>query len=189
MAEMDSQTEGQLITRCQAGDKEAFGTLVQHYMQRAYYTALALVGSADDALDLSQDAFVRAFRAVKQFQPMRGSFFTWYYQILRNLCFNLLRNRARRAQPFSQLDDHRILQMPDSAQDPGAVAEQNELRAHVWHAIAALKEQEREIIVLRDIQGLSYKEIAELLECPIGTVMSRLFNARKQLREKMDGYL
>ncbi len=183
--------EARLISRCQAGDVQAFGVLVEKHKRRAYYTALGLVGSHDEALDISQEAFVRAYRALARFQPQRSSFFTWYYQILRNLSFNFLRDRAKQPRPFSEIEapGNSIQHIPDESCDPSIIAERNELKDAVWRAIDSLKAPEREIIVLRDFQDLSYKEIAETLDCPIGTVMSRLFNARKQLREKLEGYL
>jgi RNA polymerase sigma-70 factor (ECF subfamily) len=180
-----------LISRCQAGEIQAFGVLVEKYKQRAYGTALGLVGSHEDALDISQEAFVRAYRAIAKFQTRRGGFFTWYYKILRNLCFNFLRDRAKRARPFSEIEvqQQALLEIADENYDPTIIAERNDLKDAVWRAISSLNEQEREIVILRDFQEMSYKEIAAGLDCPIGTVMSRLFSARKQLREKLDGNL
>ncbi|MDZ7288962.1 MAG: sigma-70 family RNA polymerase sigma factor [candidate division KSB1 bacterium] len=187
----ERENDDWLISRCQSGDLQAFGVLVEKYKQRAYYTALGLVGSHEDALDLSQEAFVRAYRSLGKFQPSRGSFFTWYYKILRNRCFNFLRDRVRQPRSFSVIGESKpqLLEIPDENCDPTVIAERNEIKDAVWRAISSLNEHEREIIILRDFQGLSYKEIAETLDCPIGTVMSRLFNARRQLREKLNGYL
>jgi RNA polymerase sigma-70 factor (ECF subfamily) len=191
MTETEPQNDGRLIARCQAGDKQAFGALVEKYKKRAYYTALGLAGSHEDALDLSQEAFVRAYRSISKFDRSLGGFFTWYYKILRNLCFNFLRDRARHARAFSEVDGpaQRLNEIPDENYDLTVIAERDELKEMLWKAILSLKEQDREIIILKDFQDISYKEIAEVLDCPIGTVMSRLFNARKQLREKMEGYL
>jgi RNA polymerase sigma-70 factor (ECF subfamily) len=191
MTETEPQNDGRLIARCQAGDKQAFGALVEKYKKRAYYTALGLAGSHEDALDLSQEAFVWAYRSISKFDRSLGGFFTWYYKILRNLCFNFLRDRARHARAFSEVDGpaQRLNEIPDENYDLTVIAERDELKEMLWKAILSLKEQDREIIILKDFQDISYKEIAEVLDCPIGTVMSRLFNARKQLREKMEGYL
>jgi len=190
MPQTEQQDDGSLIIRCQAGDKRAFGILVEKYMKRAYYTALGLVGSHEDALDISQDAFVHAYRSISKFQPGRCGFFTWYYKILRNLCFNFLRDRAKHAHAFSEIDEQQqVLEIPDENYDPSVIAERNDMKDTLWKAISSLKEHEREIIVLKDFQNMSYKEIAEMLDCPVGTVMSRLFNARKQLKEKMERYL
>ncbi len=187
----ESQNDERLISRCQAGEMQAFGDLVEKYKQRAYYTALGLIGSHDEAWDISQEAFVRAYRAMAQYQTARGGFFTWYYQILRNLCFNFLRDRAKRARPFSEVEtaENSLQNIVDESSDPAVIAERNELKDAVWKAINSLKDHDREIILLRDFQDMPYKEIAATLDCPLGTVMSRLFNARQQLREKLEGYL
>ena len=176
-----------LIQSCQKGNKRAFGFLVQKYMQRAYYTALGLVGSHDNAVDLSQDAFIRAYRAIKKFDAEKN-FFTWYYRILRNLCFNFLRDRARHARSFSEVDENTINTMTDESQNTSVLVERNELHNAVWDALATLNKHDREIIILKDIQDFSYKEIAEILDCPIGTVMSRLYNARKALKAKLERF-
>ncbi len=177
-----------VISRCQRGDKQAFGLLVRKYMRRGYYAALGFVHSHDAALDLSQEAFVRAFRAIKKFEPGR-SFFTWYYQILRNLCLNAIRDRNRRARAFSEVGETLLAAVPDGTRNAAEALERKELQEAVWRGLNALRPPEREIIVLKDFQGYSYKEIAELLGCPIGTVMSRLYNARQALRKQLEGYL
>jgi RNA polymerase sigma-70 factor (ECF subfamily) len=190
MPQTEQQDDGSLISRCQNGDTQAFGEIVEKYMQRAYYTARGLVGSREDALDLSQDAFVRAYRSIGKFKPGTGCFFTWYYKILRHLCFNFLRDRAKHARSFSHLDEQELLlHIPDEAHNPTAIAEMEEAKEALWRAISALRDHEREIIILKDFQDMSYREISETLDCPIGTVMSRLFNARKQLRQSMTQYL
>ncbi|MFQ5639617.1 MAG: RNA polymerase sigma factor [bacterium] len=176
----------EIILRCQRGDKPAFGLLVEKYMQRAYFSALGFVKSHDAALDYSQEAFVRAYRAIKRFDPKRN-FFTWYYQILRNLCLNALRDRARRARSFSEVGDLVLQTVPDSNRNAYEELEQTELKREVWRALNAIKPHEKEIILLKDFQDLSYKEIAQLLDCPMGTVMSRLYTARKELKSKLQG--
>ncbi len=178
-------SDAQAIRLCQQGDRQAYGFLVQRYMQRAYFSALGLVGSHDAAMDLSQDAFVRAFRAIKKFDVER-QFFTWYYQILRNLCLNFIRDKKRHARSFSEVNEYQIKRLSDESQDASKAVEQAELKKVMWEAINSLKPNEREIIVLKDFQELQYKEIAEMLDIPIGTVMSRLFNARKALKAKLE---
>lgn len=180
--------ECSVILRCQKGDKQAYSMLVRKYMKRAYFTALGLVGSNEAALDLSQEAFVRAYGAIKKLDAER-KFFTWYYQILRNLCFNYLRDRARQARLFSEIEQKQLNQIIDNSQDTIIQVEQDELKQVLWKAINLLKPQEREIIILKDFQEMSYKEIAESLACPLGTVMSRLYSARKTLKSKLKRYL
>ncbi|MBN1448341.1 MAG: sigma-70 family RNA polymerase sigma factor [Bacteroidetes bacterium] len=180
------RNDDELILRIQSGEKHAYGELVRAYMQPAYYSALALVGSHDDALDLSQQAFIRAYGAIRRFE--RGcSFFTWYYRILRNLCLNRLRDRATQALPFSNCVD--MQETASTADDPSVSTERSMLREQVRSALDRLRPEEREIVVLRDFEGYSYAEIAELLECPQGTVMSRLYYARKHLKDLLEDVL
>lgn len=183
----DADEERRLVLRSQAGDRHAYGLLVQRYMQRAYFVALGFIGSHQEALDMSQEAFVRAYRAIKRFDPERR-FFTWYYQILRNLCLNARRDRARRSRRFSEIGETRIQQWPDGQADAQETLERAELREAVWKALDALEEQQREVIILKDFENLAYKDIAELLGCPIGTVMSRLYYARKALKTHLEAY-
>ena len=175
------------IRCCQRGNAQAFGFLVNKYMQRAYYSALGIVGSHEAAVDLSQDAFVRAWRAIKGFDPGKN-FFTWYYRILRNLCFNFIRDKNRHARSFSETDEHEINNITDMTFDTEAVVEQNEMHQALWKGLEQLREPEREIIVLKDLQDYSYKEIAEILDIPIGTVMSRLYHARQALKAQLKGW-
>lgn len=174
--------ERALAARARSGDLEAFGQLVSRYMQRAYYAALGLVGSHDDALDLSQEAFARAFRARHSLDPERP-FYTWLYTILRRLCFNFLRDRKTRARKLEEaagwLTDQARTRA--SVYDPARAAEITELRVLVATAIERLPDREREVLVLKEFEGLRYREIAELLGIPIGTVMSRLYAARREL--------
>ncbi len=180
--------EGALILRCQAGEKQAYGELVNKYMKRAYYTALGLIGSPEAAMDLSQEAFIRAYRAIKRLDADKR-FFTWYYRILKNLCLNYLRDRAKHARPFSEVGETTLLRISDQSEDASKQVEQGETKEMVWDAINSLKPQEREIIILKDFQEHSYKEISELLDCPMGTVMSRLYNARQALKVKLEKVL
>jgi len=177
--------ESEAITKCQKGEPEAFGFLVKKYKKRAYFTALALVGSHDDALDLSQEAFVRAYRSIGTFDT-RHRFFTWLYRILRNLCLNHLRNNRRRAEILQEAGNSVIGKDPEN---PSLLLEKDEVKEAVWSAVSVLEPHEREIIILRDFQELSYKEIADALDCPVGTVMSRLFHARKALKDKLEKHL
>jgi RNA polymerase sigma-70 factor (ECF subfamily) len=151
-------------------------------MQRAYYAALGIVGSHDDALDLSQDAFVRAYRARGSLDPDRP-FYPWLYQILRRLCFNHLRNqktrRARLAEAAGWLADTAADRAAPLA--PDRAVERVELRERLERAIGTLPPHEREVLVMREFEGLKYREIADLLGIPIGTVMSRLYAARRAL--------
>jgi RNA polymerase sigma-70 factor (ECF subfamily) len=172
-------SESTLLKRCQAGDKEAFGLVVRQYAGRATGAALLLLGRHEDALDASQEAFVRAWRHIRRFDPARP-FYPWYATILRNVCLSRLR-RLRRTRTQELVPDH-----PGSGDsNPVLLAERNERHDRVWKAILALKPRQREIIVLSHFQQMSYKEIAAAVDIPIGTVMSRLHAARQALREKL----
>jgi RNA polymerase sigma-70 factor (ECF subfamily) len=178
--------DGGLIRRAQAGDAEAFGRLVERYMRRAYYSALSLVGSREDALDLSQEAFVRAFRARQTLDPERP-FYAWLYQILRRLCFNFLRDRRTRLRNLeaagSWLADEAAGRQ---ALDPARALEREEERRRVGAAIELLPAREREVLALKEFEGLTYREIAALAGIPIGTVMSRLYSARQRLADALE---
>lgn len=182
---MDTDTDASLILRAQAGDADAFGALVTRYMRQAYFSALGLVGSREDALDLSQDAFARAFRARTSIDPERP-FFAWYYTILRRLCLNWRRNRRTErirltaAGPWLELLASRALAPPDRP------AEQQEARRRMARALAVLGDEEREALMLKEFGGLKYREIAERMDCPIGTVMSRLYAARQKLARHLE---
>ena len=163
--------------------REAFEVIVNRHMKDAYFIALGLVGNREDALELSQEAFYRAYKHFDQLNS-KGKFFPWFYQILRNLCFSHLRKRkVRRA---SSLDDPETgeahVEMGDRF-DPETVAERNESKDRVWKAIGQLNEKHREVIILRHFQDLSYDEMAKALFCNKGTVTSRLYYARKRLKE------
>lgn len=174
-----------LVARAREGDPEAFGLLVERYMRRAYAHALAIVGSRDDALDLSQEAFARAFRARRRLDPDRP-FYAWVAQILRRLCFNFLRDRATRARAFERAGAWIAEGAGDQETDPAAALERAEVRRRLARAIEALPPHEREVLVLREFEGLSYREIAQALEMPVGTVMSRLYSARHRLAAALE---
>jgi RNA polymerase sigma-70 factor (ECF subfamily) len=180
-------SERDLILRTKAGEAEAFGVLVQRYMRRAYFAALGLVGSHEDALDLSQDAFIRAYRARERLDP-ELPFYTWLYQILRRLCFNFVRDRSLHRKKLESasrwLADQAGARGGDA--DPLRRAELAEMRRAVRSAIETLPDRDREVLVLKEFEGLRYREIAELLDVPIGTVMSRLYAARRRLAAALE---
>ncbi len=161
------------IDRCCSGDAQAFRPLVERYQNEAVGHALALVGNRDDALDAVQDAFLDAFRALERFDRQR-SFYAWFYVILRNRCYKLLHNRQKHATDQSlESDPCQLLTSKETPQQ----AEQ------VQEALLALTPEDREILTLKHFDCLTYAELAERLELPLGTVMSRLYYARRRLRE------
>lgn len=161
------------------GDKRAFENIVRATMKRAYAVALGLVGNADDAHDLSQEAFIAAHRARKSFDIDRP-FFPWFYRVLKNRCLNYLKKRARRREISLDVLEERVGR--GSADEELLRRERIEM---VWRALFTLSPEHREILVLRNFQELSYSEISEVLGVPEGTVMSRLYYARQALLEAL----
>ena len=175
--------EKELLRRSIKGDKQAFGQLVTRNMKRAYYMARTFTGSHEEALDLSQEAFVRFWRSLKKFNPDR-EFFPYYYVILRNLSLNSIRNKKIRAMPFSFLTETGVLySVTDGTGDKTAIG--SELSEMIQSAMGQIPTEDREIILLKDMHGHSYKEIAGMLSIPVGTVMSRLYTARNRFRQRM----
>lgn len=163
-----------IIERCLKGEKEAFRFLVERYQRQAVGHSLAILDNLEDARDATQEAFVDAFQGLKNFDKTRR-FYPWFYVLLRNRCFKLI---ARRREAES-LEDAEIL-APQSGVS-------NEERIALERALGALSSEEREIVMLKYLDGFSYDEIAELLKIPRGTVMSRLFHARRNLQAKLTG--
>ncbi|MCR4439058.1 MAG: sigma-70 family RNA polymerase sigma factor [bacterium] len=178
--------EHEAVVRCQRGDARAFKVLVERYQRLAYSVALGLVRCHDDALDLSQEAFIRAYQHIGLFDPERP-FLPWFYQLLRNLCFNHLRaRRAQRLQALEEAENDAVDLPIEQDYDPEVIVERNETAQRVWRAIGRLPDKYREIIVLRHFQQLSYAEMAALLFLPLGTVMSRCYHARRALRALLE---
>jgi RNA polymerase sigma-70 factor (ECF subfamily) len=157
---------------------------VKTHMQRAYYTALGFLGSHDSAMELSQEAFIRAYRSYKKFDHTK-KFFTWYYKILRNLCFNFIRDNKNKTD-LSYIENREV---DGKSENPVEVVEKRELNKSLELAISKLDFDEREILILKEFEEHSYKEIADLLNIPIGTVMSRLYYARKKLGRILEGMI
>jgi RNA polymerase sigma-70 factor (ECF subfamily) len=170
--------ELEIIAGWKRGDKRSFEALVRRYMTDAFLVAYGFVGNAEDARDLSQEAFIKAYHARGRFETGRP-FYPWLYRILRNHCLNFVQ-RGRHNLSIDAEDFHREIASPR----PSVLEdlESEERKRIVRAAVARLSEDHREIIVLKNFKDLSYKEISEVLEIPIGTVMSRLFYARQALR-------
>jgi len=177
-----------LVAACRAGKTEAFGTLVQRYQDRLYPTVLRLAGCAEDAHDLLQEAFMRAFQRLATFHG-ESSFYTWIYRIAVNVALTDRRKRKRgtwrlredrRGEPAEWADDPKRT-------DPTLPLERAERDGQVQTALNALAADHRAVVVLKDLDGLRYEEIAAILEVPIGTVRSRLHRARLELRERLRG--
>jgi RNA polymerase sigma-70 factor (ECF subfamily) len=165
------------------GSKEAFESIVKMYMKKAYFIALGLVGNRDDAMELSQEAFILAYRNIRQLNPNR-KFYPWFYQILKNVCFSHLRKtKNRRSHSLEKIEEQTQAAEVDDSFRPEVVAERNETKDRMWKAIGKLSEKHREVIILRHFQNLSYEQMSQILYCSRGTVMSRLYYARQRLKE------
>ena len=176
----------QLMASARLGDERAFEALFESVRGVALQAARSLVGSHADAQDMTQEAFLKAYRARESYDPGQP-FLPWFHRILRNTCFSHLRKRGgRRAQALEVSGpdgEARTLEIEDrSAPRPSDRLVRQERRGAFDTALERLSARDREILVLRHFQELSYREIAEALEVPEGTVMSRLFNARKRMR-------
>ena len=180
--------EKALVQQAKAGDRNAFAALVSAYEGKIYNLALRYLGNREDAMDASQEVFLRVFRFLPGFQEESG-FSTWIYRIGVNVCKDMLVKRNKRNELSLELpddeDDYRTVEVSDERYDPQAIVEQSDLRESLASAIAELPQQQREMIVLRDIQGLSYEEIGQVLCLESGTVKSRLSRARENLRKKL----
>jgi RNA polymerase sigma-70 factor (ECF subfamily) len=177
-----------LVEACRAGRTEAYGELVARCQGRIYPMLVRLLGSAEDAQDVLQDAFMRGFEKLGQFQG-ESSFGTWMYRIAVNLAMSRLRKRKMR-RVLRRLDPRRgrpAVDPPDEspASVPSHAAERAEREALVEAALDALEPDHRAVVILKDFEGRRYEEIGELLGIPVGTVRSRLHRARQQLRRRL----
>jgi RNA polymerase sigma-70 factor (ECF subfamily) len=175
--------DASLIAATLAGDNAAFGRLVRLYQDRLYNSLLRITGSAEDAGDIVQDAFVQAYQKLGSFRGA-STFYTWLYRI----AFNLAMSHARRERKMASLDGmkaSRGSEPVDGQPAPESSIERREQVEMVHAALAELSADFRTILVLREIDGCRYDEIAEILDLPVGTVRSRLFRARLQLRDQL----
>lgn len=177
MAEDKALSEREIIILVKRGKKEAYQAIVERYMKRAYYIALGFVRNPQDALDISQEAFIKAFRRIKSFDVDRP-FFPWFYKLMKNFCLDHLKRRSRIQEV--PLEEGRVLKEEH---------EDREMKEVLWKAIESLPVEQREVIILRYFQQLSYQEISEVMGKPVGTVMSSLFYAKKKLKETIKKYL
>ena len=171
----------ELIRQAKQGDREAFGVLVQRYQRRVVGVALAVVHNPDDALELAQETFVRAYENLGSFES-RSSFSTWLYRIAANLAIDLRRREGRHSFVRGEDAEVEIERLPSSAGDSFAEFSRTELNRRLREALDELTPEHRAVILLREVEGLSYDEISDVLQCPRGTVMSRLHYARNRLR-------
>jgi len=184
-----------LVERAVQGDQKAFRSLVERYQRKVYSIAFGVVKNPDTALDVTQDAFVKVHKNLANFKG-ESSFYTWIYRIVLNLCIDRKRREARQAEV--DYDDgishgESFTDGPTLAttgfDNPAQAAHRKELVEHMDHALSTLSDEHREILMMREVDGMSYEELAELLDIPKGTVMSRLFHARKNFQKSLSRYL
>lgn len=182
--------ESELIEKAQHGNLAAFEVLVSRFRTRTYLVAVGYLQNRDDALDAVQEAYLRCFRALASFE-IGKPFYPWLHRILKNTCLSQIRRRyrARHLSLDRAEEDEQPWELPDFRMNPEIEVSRGELRREMKRAFSKLRPKDREIIVLKHFQDLSYQEIADILRIPIGTVMSRLFHARRRLRENLDRYL
>lgn len=178
-------SEKLLIEKSAGGDVEAFETLIQSYQKKVYNIALRMTKNPEDALELSQDAFLRVFIAIKKFRG-DSSFATWLYRITMNVCTDFLRKRSKTTvisieQPGHENDQ--AMQLADNGPGPSGVFEKNQLKELVKDAMDLLPPEHRQVLILRDLLDLPYKEIAHTLNVNEGTIKSRINRARESLKK------
>ncbi len=181
-------SELDLVKRCQAGETEAFDELVTRYRTRIFAMIYNMVHNEQDAWDLAQDSFVKAWKSIKRFRG-KSSFYTWIYRIVMNVTIDWLRKKQVKGAGV-EFDDAIQLRevnpasrtLPKADPAPSERMERSEVRAKIDKAIAQLSPEHRAVILMKETEDMQYHEIAEALGCSIGTVMSRLFYARKKLQ-------
>jgi RNA polymerase sigma-70 factor, ECF subfamily len=188
----DSPDDTSLVRSARSGDAQAFRALVERYQRRVYQLALGMVRDPDEAMDITQETFVRVHRYLPSFKG-DSSFFTWTYRIATNLSLDSARRRGRSERvemDESDADIEAHMDPPSAAlAGPQKAALNAELKAKIDDALASLSENHRAILLLREVEGLSYEELARALGIRKGTVMSRLFHARLKMQRKLREYL
>jgi RNA polymerase sigma-70 factor (ECF subfamily) len=186
-----SPSDADVIARARKGDHDAFRVLVERYQERAYRLALRVLRDEEAARDVVQEGFLKVYRSLDRFEG-RSSFYTWLYRVMMNLCLDA--KRRDRSDRQVEWDDGAPVEADPGSADaasplyqersgPVGALERSELRGFVARAIEQLPDDARQTLLLREVEGLSYAEIAECLDVPKGTVMSRLHHARRRVRE------
>lgn len=184
-------SDEQLVKRSLQGDNEAFEELVVKYQNKIYALAYRYMGNEEDAYDMTQESFIKAYRSLRSFKG-DSSFGTWMYRVATNVCLDELRRRKRRIvslsldEPLATRDGDEVeKEIPDTSPTADIIYEQKELSQYIQDVLNGMKPDHKTTIILRDIMELTYEEIAEVLNCNVGTVKSRLSRARESLRKKL----
>ena len=185
-------TEQELVERAKAGDEEAFAQLLESQQNRVYTLMLRMTRNPEDALDLSQEAFLKAWRSLQQFQG-NSSFSTWMYRLANNVCIDFLRKKKRQKEHGASVsfdDEQAFIQEPVAPDaDPHHQIEQKEVRKAVEQELQSLPEHYRQVLVMRELSGFSYQEISDILGIDLGTVKSRIARARLTMQKNLTGNL
>ena len=186
-----SPGDGELVLRARQGDRQAFRELVERYQRKVAALAVGMLRNREDALDVVQDTFTKAYQSLDRFKG-DSSFYTWVYRIAVNLCIDHQRREARYVPLGVDADDANDETVAVTSEDlernePFEHARSQEIGVRLAHAIEELTPEHRAVILLREVDGLSYEEISQVLDCPKGTVMSRLHYARRQLQARLRG--
>lgn len=185
--EQESEQDRRLIARAQAGDGGAFRLLVERHQRRVFAIALGLVRDEQDAREIAQEAFLRVHKGLPQFHG-GSSFFTWLYRIVTNLSIDLMRKPSRREAELHfalEVDDGESPLLPPADTDPYDAMRRTQLSERIQHALEQLPPYHRGVILMREVEGMSYEEMAEAMQVSKGTIMSRLFHARKKLQRAL----
>jgi RNA polymerase sigma-70 factor (ECF subfamily) len=191
----DYNSDAALVERALENDLAAFEQLVSRYQTKIVAYATRMLSNQDDGEDVAQEVFIKAYRSLESFRGA-SSFSTWLYRIATNLCIDRVRKRKRSPQeaysldePLDKDEEHGGRDLPDTTAEPMRNVERDELRQQVRLTVAEMPEKLRSVLLMCDIQGMSYEDIAESLQCPIGTVKSRLFHARADLARRLRPYM
>lgn len=186
---MIDNNDAEIIKRILSGDTDAFEILVSENQKRVYNLAYRMVRNEDDALDLSQEAFFKAFRSLSQFRG-DSSFAVWMYKLTKNVCIDFIRKKKKQnviSLVYTDEDnENEEIDIADNSQSPEVLYEQTEIRCAVSQGLKKLSEEHRQILTLRELDGYSYEEIASLLSLEMGTVKSRIARARLALRTELE---
>jgi len=185
------EEDAELLRAVLDGDGTAYRGLVEKYQGRVYSMIYGMLRNQEDARDVTQEAFVKAYRNLASFR-LEASFYTWLYRIAMNLAIDLTRKRKRRERAgfddgIAQRDGAGGISEVHNEEGPGRALERKQLFSQIMTAMEQLPEDQKQVVLLRELEGLSYKEISEVMEIPEGTVMSRLFYARKKLQKLLAG--
>ena len=185
----DRQADLEMLEAVQAGDATAYRGLVEKYQTRVYSVVYGMLRNREDARDVTQEAFVKAYKNIGSFR-IEASFYTWLYRIAMNLAIDHIRKRKRREtvgfdETIAQRDDGGDIADVHHDDSPARTLERKQLYDRIMDAMDLLPADQKQVILLRELEGLSYKEISDVMEIPEGTVMSRLFYARKKLQKML----